>query len=643
LARGKAGRLVGHLTGLLTTLKGLPFAYNRDLQEDKEGVFDAVETLVLVLPAMTGMMATAVFDVDRMASAAPEGFALATDIAEWLVRKGIPFREAHEVAGACVRRAEARGVELWDLSDEDGQAKYGENYHSAAYFTAAHDFNAAQQDADHIHEGLGFLAQHIKLTNMFEESMQAVDPSITLPYWDFTIDVAENKTIFDSLLFTTKTFGSITKPKDSFWGFTYTDDSLESSKIQDGRWADLKADLNTRFADLGNAFGYMRGKWNMNPSPYVTRFSAYSPSLPSCSDYYGGLGMPGYLDFMESAPYGSHASTHGVIGAVYGCDKMNYLREMGIIKDEDSQVSICKKWGFYLKELYRANYITPRSDCSVSSLDEKGVTCGFSCNQAQWDDMLDELKDTISAQYLKGTQTQDYEEWRDFVCTGDGYRIFVGDHLESASPADPSFWPIHPTQERLLQAKYMIGGFEDEWPTDAQKDYVCDKNECYSASTGQKDYYEDCCYGHYEDDQLLDWTTGDRSSYIGATNSEVLGGTNAASPDYSMKYIYQHFKWDHCEEDFTSLIESLWQQQQSGGVSMPGNDVSTGDVSVTGGSDNGMNGRSDSSSKRSSSKKSSSKRSSSISGSKKSKGRGSSKKNKNKTKSTKKEKKANKQ
>jgi len=119
LARGKAGRLVGHLTGLLTTLKGLPFAYNRDLQEDKEGVFDAVETLVLVLPAMTGMMATAIFDVDRMASAAPEGFALATDIAEWLVRKGIPFREAHEVAGACVRRAEARGVELWDLSDEE--------------------------------------------------------------------------------------------------------------------------------------------------------------------------------------------------------------------------------------------------------------------------------------------------------------------------------------------------------------------------------------------------------------------------------------------------------------------------------------------------------------------------------------------
>ncbi|MBI1352462.1 MAG: argininosuccinate lyase [Actinomycetales bacterium] len=119
LARGKSGRLIGNLTGLLATLKGLPFGYNRDLQEDKEPVFDTVEQLLLVLPAMTGMIATLRFDLPRMAASAPEGFALATDIAEWLVRAGVPFREAHEVAGASVRAAEARGVELWDLTDQE--------------------------------------------------------------------------------------------------------------------------------------------------------------------------------------------------------------------------------------------------------------------------------------------------------------------------------------------------------------------------------------------------------------------------------------------------------------------------------------------------------------------------------------------
>jgi argininosuccinate lyase len=118
LARGKAGRLIGNLAGLLATLKALPLAYNRDLQEDKEPVFDAVDTLEVLLPAFTGQVATLTFDTARMAELAPQGFSLATDIAEWLVRQGVPFRVAHELAGACVRRCEELGVELHELTDE---------------------------------------------------------------------------------------------------------------------------------------------------------------------------------------------------------------------------------------------------------------------------------------------------------------------------------------------------------------------------------------------------------------------------------------------------------------------------------------------------------------------------------------------
>lgn len=119
LARGKAGRLVGNLTAVLTMLKGLPFAYNRDLQEDKEPLFDSIDTLNLVLPAVTGMVATTSFDRQKMANAAPTGYSLATEIADYLVRKNVPFAHAHEAAGKCVAIAEAASKQLHELTDSE--------------------------------------------------------------------------------------------------------------------------------------------------------------------------------------------------------------------------------------------------------------------------------------------------------------------------------------------------------------------------------------------------------------------------------------------------------------------------------------------------------------------------------------------
>jgi argininosuccinate lyase len=119
LARGKAGRLIGGLTGLLTTLKGLPLSYNRDLQEDKEPVFDAVDTLLTVLPALAGLVGTLRFHSERIAQGAAAGFALATDLAELLVRRGTPFRQAHEVVGHLVVWCQVADCELADVSDED--------------------------------------------------------------------------------------------------------------------------------------------------------------------------------------------------------------------------------------------------------------------------------------------------------------------------------------------------------------------------------------------------------------------------------------------------------------------------------------------------------------------------------------------
>jgi len=117
LARGKSGRFIGNLTSLLVVLKGLPFAYNRDLQEDKEPVFDSVDQLLILIPAITGMIETAQFNSTAISKGAADGFSLATEIADFLAKKQIPFATAHEVAGECVKFCEKNGIELDQLSD----------------------------------------------------------------------------------------------------------------------------------------------------------------------------------------------------------------------------------------------------------------------------------------------------------------------------------------------------------------------------------------------------------------------------------------------------------------------------------------------------------------------------------------------
>lgn len=122
LARGKAGRLIGNLVGLLTTLKGLPSTYNKDLQEDKEPLFDSIDTLVITLPVVAGLIETLHVDEARMKAALDDAM-LATDLADYLVRRGVPFREAHGVVGRLVRKASERNTPLRELSLADFQAE----------------------------------------------------------------------------------------------------------------------------------------------------------------------------------------------------------------------------------------------------------------------------------------------------------------------------------------------------------------------------------------------------------------------------------------------------------------------------------------------------------------------------------------
>lgn len=298
----------------------------------------------------------------------------------------------------------------------------------------------------------------------------------------------------------------------------------------------------------------------MNPSPYVTRFASEVTSIPGCSAYYQWAATADFGDFLKAAPYLPHASLHGAIGGVFGCDVFDDLLDAGLILDDDSKLMICTKWGFYLKELYRADYIAPNDGCAVTSMDKDGIDCGFTCNSDTYDDMPSKMKLTVNNAYMpKDMDMEKWGKWRDFVCSGNGFRVFVGDQLESASPSDPSFWPIHPTQERIYHARLMAGGFDDyDWPSDASVEYVCDKSQCYEDYEETKDYFDECCYGHFENDQLLDFETGDKASGVGPTNKKLLADIDASSNDYSVSYIYDDFTWSHCStSDFASLFTSL--------------------------------------------------------------------------------------
>lgn len=121
LTRGKSGRLIGNVTAMLTTMKGLPLSYNRDLIEDKRNAIDTVDQLLLVLPAMAGMIDTMVVNVERLREDAPQGFTLATEVADWLSRRGVPFKEAHEITGKLVQVCEQFDLELHQVSDEQLQ------------------------------------------------------------------------------------------------------------------------------------------------------------------------------------------------------------------------------------------------------------------------------------------------------------------------------------------------------------------------------------------------------------------------------------------------------------------------------------------------------------------------------------------
>jgi hypothetical protein len=448
---------------------------------------------------------------------------------------------------------------LWNTPQETGQTKYGKNFNNIEVLHKLIYFSSSWRDGDHIHEGIGYLPQHIKLLNMFESSIQSINQSLSLPYWDFTIDSSLGLALEQSDIMTSTYFGSVSTPQDTFLGWTYESDSLDFAAIQDGRWEKVTVPKNTYYSDLLFGYGYMRVPWNMNPSPYISRFVVKNTydvdrSIPSCRAHYNILSYTDIVDFFTDIEYDSIAPVHSLVAGTYGCDVLKPLLSEGYIDNSIGMLMICNKWPQILKDLYREGAIVPGSGCDDDSLN----SCKFQCS----DDNLaltNILKKTIT-NVPDDMSNDGWTSWNDFICLGEGSKIFAGDESESTSGLDPIMWVTHPTIERLYHVKRMAGGFStnDKWAEDATTEFVCRHAKCleYEVTEGryEKGYFQECCYGHFENDQLLDAFSGHKELRYGKTNSDILESIDSSSSAYSAPYIYDSFEWDHCPQDFSQLF-----------------------------------------------------------------------------------------
>lgn len=450
-------------------------------------------------------------------------------------------------------------AKLNEVSTGDGTKKYGANYVSTSSLARLHHFGASMQNQDHIHEGNGFLLQHLKMTSMFENSLQAVDPSVVLPYWDFTIEDAEGVEPTNSIMFTKDTYGSMPSPVSYSNGFERKTDPVESAQIPDGRWAGMKIEMNPFGEDYSYGYGYMRSAWNLNPSPYLSRFtkSVTKVTLPTCESHYDILQYDDLMDFYVDSSFDPHGAVHSLVGGIYGCDHLDALVTS---KDLISKGVMCDKWAFTLKLLWRDGFIEPK-DCTVNSKDTDNSECGFTCKSEKKTALYNVVVNSVGSSGVNTSNPGSEDTWYNFICDGgNGGKMYPGDHLESASPSDPSFWVIHPTLDRLLHYKLMNGGFESEtWRSDSVNDYVCAYAKCYDASTDKFSYSDDCCYGHYEYDRMYDGFSGDKTKFIGPTNHELQLQDDPRLATYAMPYIYDDFSWEHCSEfDFVQLADDMY-------------------------------------------------------------------------------------
>ena len=445
--------------------------------------------------------------------------------------------------------------EVYHLQESEGQVRYGSDYHDIYYFAELHNGLAGDAECDHLHDGLGFFTNHVALANEFERSLQTVDPAVSLPYWDFTMDAdrvrldgANFSAFFDSPIFSEDRFGDVdatstrrraAAAEDGDGSVNPPPPAEQSHGLASGRFGNVSvdpADWN-RKSDVVNAYGLMRAPWNTNNERTLTRshttFGFEVNILPNCEDHAKMLEYSSWSAFGMDAQYLPHGPIHTLIGGTFGGDDWEgYLNHRGYDMVEAQKWAI-RSFGA-AKDMWRAGTMTCPSTCSA---DTPASECKCTCqNITAWIDAGESA--TALATYVhprfenaarRSSRNGDdlSDDLLKLFCNDDeGLWPLVGDSLSSSSALDPTFWPMHPTMDRLLHWKRLNGFVDETWDDHTYK----------HADDG-------VCWGHRADDALLFTDPADGHHY---SNTELYGLMDPRNE--SMPYVYDTFKWSHCEE-----------------------------------------------------------------------------------------------
>ena len=531
-------------------------------------------------------------------------------------------REVRELLPNDLARYFAALQQLATLPGAEGRREYGASFHSVPELTKVHLLRGASRVSDELHDGVGFLAQHLALSNEFETALQAVDASVALPFWDFTRDyvafqqtgeagglqqlLAANPALWTDAAFgeTTETTTFVRVPHA-----TTTPEAFQKPQRETDAKADETASSSSSqeetWASAGNAYGYMRSPWNLNGEPFVTRFGAFCgverpvTDWPRCADHHSLTFAATPLHaYMRAAGGHPHGSVHMMLGGADGCGeslgklrttvaKSDALRaEQVRARANATDQRVAASFGDASEsesESESSSESPPSKSALAAAKKNKGSSPEAASSFAAVDDFLVHVKDALQALWrlhlleLPSACSADAPaEACHALCAGDSQEAWAqtlwedelvlayapqlsafesraeraalaealcetpwafGEHAGAESPLDASFWPMHPTLDRLLQYKRLVADFRDANWTSATTN-VCK----YSAISP--------CQGHNEHD-LTSFQTpllqddGDyKPRYL--TNREMVDFTDPR--DYRMTYIYSSFSWPHCDD-----------------------------------------------------------------------------------------------